>query len=183
MKYVAAILCLILLPVLMESCFLSEECGHQPKQFSIQQFTLQTVKSGQHVYEPAPPSGKPRSYLFVIGLDFKSVLNHHSTMGAYADCEPNSAIETITEFSATSSSELVTTDSTFTAGTDLTSVIVYEWGNDSLPKNRQIINEEFKFTPSFSVPSAQQHNFMFSITLSDGRHFGLQSGQYELLPE
>src|ERR1700754_299208 len=89
-----------------------EKCK-DPGKFSIQEFKLQTVKAGQNVYEAPPASVKPENFLFVVSVyDGRTVLlKHRATMGAYADCIPAGAVETISDVKITSATDLVTSDS------------------------------------------------------------------------
>lgn len=164
---------LIALPVLFESCGeMFEKCDEN--KFTIEQFKLQAVS----------PSGKPKSYNFVLSMDWHMALGRRLTMGMYADCLPPTAIETITQFELTSDHDLVLSDRTLMKTSNLTSVIPYEYAESEVITNRDIFNyEEFKFSPTFTIAFAQTHTFTFSFTLSDGRKLNVSTPPIELLPE
>ena len=101
------------------------------------------------------------------------------TMGAYADCVPQQiSTQKFTGVKITADKTLVTKDGrSFAAGADLQSIFLL---NGFFPGNQQV-GLKFHFTPSFLLAKKQVLTFKFDFTLDDGRTFGLQSGQHELL--
>ena len=181
MKKLIGIVCLLAMPVLIESCFwIGDNCEEYTYKFSIQNFDLKVLDGSKPSPTPAPASAAPQVFVFLLTLDAKRVLNDRPTMGAFADCSPPSAVETINEFSITSDHDLILPDSTLTAGSNLTTVFYSDY---PVHIGEEVYETGHIFHLSFSVPTAQQHNFTFSITLSDGRKFDLPTGTHELLPQ
>jgi hypothetical protein len=182
LKRIATILCLLVLPVVIESA--CEQGGEQFK-FTIKDFSVTANMLAGDYNAPASPSIAAKNLILTLHVDNATVLNlHKSTMAAYADQPAPISIEAVTAFAITSDSVLtITTGERFLPGQDLQSLF-YDLDNFAIKNDQggKIYDLDYLFQGAFGVPKNQKHNFKLSITLDDGRRFDVETGIYELIP-
>lgn len=181
MRAAAAILFLLLLPVLFEAC----EKGGGGGKFTIKTINAVAQKINQgHAPDPAPSSLKTSDLLISVQIGYEFLTyNRRSTTAAYADEAPPTSVEKITSFTITSDSVLTTAQATFAPGEDVASVF-YDANNFYFQNQDSVLTGfDYTFRTDFTVPKKQKHNFKFSIGLDDGRKIITETGPHELLPE
>jgi hypothetical protein len=172
-------LCLILLPVLFESCW-TEEGGPQTY-FSIKDLKVLIAKQSYGVAEQASSPVNTDQVMLAVKIDAHYAYTERATMGAYADMLPPKSNEKVTAFSITSDSTLTTLDGrTFAPNEDLMSLFDDRngfWYHNDI--DQHISNTDYPFYPNFHLYNKHELNFRVQITLDDGRKFDLDTGVYE----
>jgi len=165
---IIGIACLILLPVVFESCW---------------------EKGGEYYFSAGDFKGSIRGFesTFWIILQVDDVRSAHQkkmTMGAYADALGLSR-EKISSFSIVSDSALSISDGrVLSPNEDLTFLFddlnSFWIGNE----RKSFRDEQYEFHPSFNINAnkGQALNFRFHITLDDGRKFDVPTGLYQFVP-
>lgn len=179
MKFFAAILFLICAPVLLESCFIWEINGPEPR-FAINEFTLKTLTwTSSTGWSEALSPVKPESLeLRIKPVEKIVLLNHRITTGAYADQASPRSYEACNSFKISTDSTLNTTTGTFAKNEDITEYFT----TYREIKGSNIDIDGFQYTPKFSMAKTQRCSFTISIALDDGREFELHSSVVELIP-
>lgn len=186
MKALCTILCLILAPVLIESCCMDSCCGQTFDQtpYKIDDISMAVRFTGN---APAPGSWsvKPRDLEFGFQLSPQRISfekGFRPTMTAFA-CEPVMPLseDKLAGFIIKSDNALSTDKGDFPAGADLASMCHLSGTTTDLPS--PIADYALSITPDFTVPTASEHVFTIKLNFIGGKTFEFETAKYNLLPE